>query len=535
MSGSFSGVVAAGGGGGIALTDLSAVAPLIYNSGTGAFSADSDLTSIAALATPSVRSILTEQTNGAWTFMATDSVAFTGGSISGTVINLPTAGSGVGALLRNVDVVQYRDSTNALRTLLSGESNLINLTDTSVARANIGLALTTNYVAVVTITSTTAGTYGLTINGTAISTSTGGSPTISAAAVVTAIQANGTTNALVTASSAAGVITITAIATNTVLAITGLTAPSPATMVLTSAVPVLAVAHLGTGGLNSNNFLRGNGTFTQVLDGNVSSIAAIAWSKISKSGAVPSDVGAGTIATQNANSVAITGGAISGTALNLPASGTGVGALWRNTDVLQFVNSTSNTSSLLDSRSNPRAVEIDSLFSAAPVLSIPRKNAAGTAIEYATPAVRILDTFTGTTTLTGTTAETTLRSFTLPGGLSVGTCVEIFIGGNYTGTAGIKTIFIRPVSLGTSFIHGQGASTTVTGFTQGRRFFIESGSTIGSPATGLATPDAGNFPGPYISHTVNTSIDQTFFVSAVLANSADSVVLRYMHVRLFTP
>lgn len=36
------------------------------------------------------------------------------------------------------------------------------------------------------------------------------------------------------------------------------------------------------------------------------------WSEINKMGAVPSDVGAGTIATQNANSVAITGGTISG-------------------------------------------------------------------------------------------------------------------------------------------------------------------------------------------------------------------------------
>ena len=94
-----------------------------------------------------------------------------------------------------------------------------------------------SYGHTVTITGTTDGVYGLTINGTAITTASLTSPTAttSAAAVVAAIQANATTNALVTASNTAGVITITA-KTGTLVSVTGLTAPTPATMALTSTV-----------------------------------------------------------------------------------------------------------------------------------------------------------------------------------------------------------------------------------------------------------------------------------------------------------
>lgn len=83
----------------------------------------------------------------------------------------------------------------------------------------------------------TTGIYGLTINGTVIATASLTSPTatVAAAAVVSAIQANATTNALVDASNVAGVITLAA-KTGTLVSATALLAPTPATMALTSTV-----------------------------------------------------------------------------------------------------------------------------------------------------------------------------------------------------------------------------------------------------------------------------------------------------------
>lgn len=52
-----------------------------------------------------------------------------------------------------------------------------------------------------------------------------------------------------------------------------------------------------------------------IVNADVNAAAAIAWTKIDKTGAVPSDVGSGTIAAQDADSVTITGGSIDGTVI----------------------------------------------------------------------------------------------------------------------------------------------------------------------------------------------------------------------------
>jgi hypothetical protein len=488
MSGSFPGVVSGGGGGGgIAKTDLSATAPILYDNIAGDFS-------------------------------------------------LPNATASVDGAMPATDKARFN-------------------------------AITSFYVAVVTITGTTSGTYGLTINGTAISTSTGGSAATSAAAIVTAIQANGTTNALVTASSAAGVVTITATASNTLLTITGLTAPSPATMTLTTAVPVVSAVHLGTGGLTSSNFLRGNGTFGQVVDGGVSSSAAIAWSKISKSGAVASDVGAqpvdadltaiaalsapsvrsilteqtdGNWTFMATDNVAFTGGTISGTALNLPTSGSGAGAVFRNADALQYIDSTSTTRTLLNSSDNlanlanytttrsnlglTRAGEIDSLFTAAPALSLPRKNAAGTAIEYAAPSSELLANFVGTASVTGVTAETNAYSILIPANTLSDNCrllVEAYM--DYPNNADSKICRIRLGTTGTSSPNVVStAVTTSASLSYSKALWFSGGTFYVQAATGTGATATSSIQ----TGSVTYNVDNYLYFNFTPVNTGNTMTVR---------
>jgi phage tail sheath protein FI len=120
------------------------------------------------------------------------------------------------------------------------ETTTVGSTLTVVSTATPGGSSLTvsSYGHTVTIAGTsTTGVYGLTISGTVIATASLSTPTATAAAsaLATAIQANATVNALVDVSTNAGVITITP-RTGTLVSATALTAPTPATMALTSTV-----------------------------------------------------------------------------------------------------------------------------------------------------------------------------------------------------------------------------------------------------------------------------------------------------------
>jgi hypothetical protein len=66
-------------------------------------------------------------------------VAITGGTVAADLTLGTSTGAAIGRLWRNVNSIQYKDSTNTTRTLLDGASNLSGLTSPSTARSSIGI------------------------------------------------------------------------------------------------------------------------------------------------------------------------------------------------------------------------------------------------------------------------------------------------------------------------------------------------------------------------------------------------------------
>lgn len=188
------------------------------------------------------------------------------------------------------------------------------------------------------------------------------------------------------------------------------------------------------------------------------------------------------------------------------------------------------TGTLLDTTSYARVAEIQSGFSAADVGSILRKNAAGTAIEYAVPRCRVLYRWGGNETITGTIAETGFVNglYIIPANtLSSTSTLEISASFSNSSSANSKTSRFK---IGSTTFYSNAVTTTQSLYVI-RQMML---TALNSQITGSLA-----MIGPGTSNTAiqATSFDfsqaQTFQVFGQLADTADTFSLRSLEIRDF--
>lgn len=180
-----------------------------------------------------------------------------------------------------------------------------------------------------------------------------------------------------------------------------------------------------------------------------------------------------------------------------------------------------------------RAGEIDSGFAAATAFSVPRKNAAGTAIEYARPSFERLSPVFGTFTLTGTTSETNLTSITIPAStLVAGNQLVIESVWEVTNNANGKVGWVR--------INGasptSGSVIIANTFTTIATAWGVKSIYCGTSSLFFQTFIVTNSPGTANTFTT-VSVDYAqplvLYFNASLNNSADTISLRYASVVIY--
>lgn len=220
-----------------------------------------------------------------------------------------------------------------------------------------------------------------------------------------------------------------------------------------------AAIHVPGGGLTNSQIAAG---------------AAIDWSKISKAGAVPADVGAQPL--------------------------------------------------------NSRLTEIGALFAAAPVGASLRKSADGNALEFASPRSRILARWGGIEVVTGTTSETNFvnGSFVIPGStLAANSTIDIYALFSVNATSNSKTVRLKIGN--TSFFIG--TVTATAALLVLRQIFLTSlNSQIAAPSSLSGTGSAG---AAVQSLSIDFSTPQTFQATGQLTDAADNLTLRYFEIREF--
>jgi hypothetical protein len=177
----------------------------------------------------------------------------------------------------------------------------------------------------------------------------------------------------------------------------------------------------------------------------------------------------------------------------------------------------------------PRASEIDSLFAAAPVGSVPRKKADGTGIEYALPS-RLLGTIINPASITGTTNETLFpESIVVPantlksGSVLIATAVYSCSFNTNSKTYNIKIA-------GNTVLNFVSASTNMQSYVVQRFCFCQAGQVLTySPgaANSYSTATTANN-----AFALNYAIDNTITFSGQLANTADTLTLQAAAVKV---
>lgn len=144
--------------------------------------------------------------------------------------------------------------------------------------------------------------------------------------------------------------------------------------------------------------------------------------------------------------------------------------------------------------------------------------------------------FSGSASITGTTAETELYSFTLPPDLltNLGQHLEILQIWSVTGNTNAKTLRLRLGSI--TGILLQAFSITVAAQTlalPNRRLTYTGMTNFQSVNPGVAVADSAGIAGTVVDGSLNWAASNTIVATAQLTNAADTVSLRQINVRLF--
>jgi hypothetical protein len=164
--------------------------------------------------------------------------------------------------------------------------------------------------------SVTNGAGSITVANTGVTSVTGTAPVVSSGGATPAISmaaANGTTNGYLTSTDwttfnnkGSGSVTSVAATVPSFLSVTGTPITSSGTLAITYSGTALPVANGGTGATTLTGYVKGTGTTAMTASSTIPNTDIL---------------GLGTMSTQNASSVAITGGSINGTSLGATTAG----------------------------------------------------------------------------------------------------------------------------------------------------------------------------------------------------------------------
>lgn len=178
-----------------------------------------------------------------------------------------------------------------------------------------------------------------------------------------------------------------------------------------------------------------------------------------------------------------------------------------------------------------RVRELESLFDSAPPLSQPRKNAAGTALEYAISSglIASLSNLPFTTT---NQQEQIAHTITIPANTltQIGQHLEFIQAASASGTSGSGTIRIRLDGLSGTLIGSSTVSLNQHSSANRRLYYLSSTTGL---ISNTGNPDFASAAGSWSEPTINWQQTQTFVITLQASTTNVQPTLRMSTVRLF--